>query len=84
MLTAATCESCGMPLAGDEDHALTDPSIPYCNHCAPDGTLPSAKDRLEAFTQWMMGYEHLDHETALARAREQMKSMPAWRDADLG
>ena len=35
MTTAISCESCGMPLAGAEDHALADPAIPYCTYCAP-------------------------------------------------
>lgn len=83
MTLAVSCESCGMPLAGAEDHALADPAIPYCAHCAPDGKLPSAADRLETFTTWMMGYEHLDYDAAKARARAYMKSMPAWKNADL-
>jgi hypothetical protein len=29
-----------MPLAGAEDHALADTSIPYCTYCAPEGKLP--------------------------------------------
>jgi hypothetical protein len=81
MTIAVTCESCGMPLAGAEDHALTDLSIPYCLHCAPEGTLPPAEERLERFTQWMMSQEGLDHASARARALAQMKSMPAWKDA---
>jgi hypothetical protein len=83
MTMAVSCESCGMPLAGAEDHALGDASIPYCAHCAPNGTLPSAEDRLEAMTQWMMGYEHLDYDAAKTKAREYMKGMPAWKNAGL-
>jgi hypothetical protein len=70
-----------MPLAGAEDHALGDLSIPYCPHCAPQGTLPPLEERLERFTQWMMTQEDLDHATARARATAYMKSMPAWKDA---
>jgi ribosome-binding protein aMBF1 (putative translation factor) len=74
------CESCGMPLAGAEDHALSDASIPYCRHCAPDGTLPAAEERLERFTQWMMSQEGLDHDAARDKALAYMKTMPAWKD----
>ena len=81
MTAVATCESCGMPLAGAEDHALADPSIPYCTHCAPDGELPPAEDRLERFTQWMIAQEGLDYSAAREKARAYMKTMPAWRDA---
>jgi Putative zinc ribbon domain len=81
MTTATACESCGMPLAGAEDHALADPAIPYCSHCAPEGTLPPAEERLERFTQWMISREGLEYDTARGRAREYMKTMPAWKDA---
>jgi hypothetical protein len=71
-----------MPLAGAEDHALADPSIPYCTYCAPEGTLPPFDDRLERFTQWTMGQEGLDHDVAREKARAYMKTMPAWKDAE--
>jgi hypothetical protein len=81
MTMTASCESCGMPLAGAEDHALANLSIPYCTYCAPEGTLPSFDDRLERFTQWTMGQEGLDHDAAREKACAYMKTMPAWRDA---
>lgn len=76
-----SCESCGMPLAGAEDHALNDPSIPYCKFCAPDGRLMPAQERLERFTQWTMRQDGLDYDAARQKARSYMKSMPAWKDA---
>ncbi len=81
MIFAATCESCGMPLAGAEDHALADTSIPYCVHCAPDGKLQPADERLERFTQWTMCQEGLEYAAAREKALAYMKSMPAWKDA---
>jgi hypothetical protein len=71
-----------MPLAGAEDHALADPSIPYCTYCAPEGALPPYDDRLERFTQWTMSQEGLDHDAAREKARAYMKTMPAWKDAN--
>jgi hypothetical protein len=81
MTLAVNCESCGMPLAGAEDHALSDLTIPYCSHCAPEGKLPPFEERLERFTQWTMGQEGLDYDTAREKALAYMKSMPAWKSA---
>jgi hypothetical protein len=81
MTTAVSCESCGMPLAGAEEHALADPSIPYCNHCAPEGKLQSVDERLERFTQWTMREDGLDYPAAKEKARAYLKTMPAWKDA---
>jgi hypothetical protein len=81
MTVALKCESCGMPLAGDEDHALSDPTIPDCSYCAPAGRLPSVDERLERFTQWTMHQDGLDYVAAREKARAYMKTMPAWKDA---
>jgi hypothetical protein len=81
MTLAVSCDSCGMPLAGAEDHALADVSIPYCVHCAPDGNLQPAEERLERFTQWTMRQEGLDYAAAREKAHAYLKSMPAWKDA---
>lgn len=81
MTAAETCESCGMPLASAADHALADPAIPYCLHCAPDGQLPPAEERLERFTQWTVAREGLDYAQAREKARAYMKTMPAWKNA---
>ncbi len=77
---AGRCESCGMPLAADADHALGDPAIPLCRHCATDdGTLQPMEERLERFTQWSMRSDGLDYEEARKRAQAYMATMPAWR-----
>ena len=81
MTVALTCESCGMPLAGAEDHALSDVTIPYCTYCAPEGKLPPFEERLERFTQWTMHQESLDYAAAREKARAYMKTMPAWKNA---
>ena len=81
MNTAVSCESCGMPLTGAEDHALADASIQYCNYCAPDGTLPDAQERLERFTQWTMHQDGLDYAAAREKAIAYMKTRPAWKNA---
>jgi hypothetical protein len=79
--TDIRCDSCGMPLATAEDHALGDLAIPYCRHCTrEDGTLQERSERLERFTQWSMRAEGLDHDTARSQAEAYMATMPAWRD----
>ena len=75
------CESCGMPLATDSEHALGDPAIPYCTHCTTaDGSLQSREERLERFTQWAMRNDGLDHDAARLQASAYLATMPAWRD----
>jgi hypothetical protein len=81
MTIVASCESCGMPLAGAEDHAMANPQIPYCTHCAPEGNLPPVDERLERFTQWTMRQDGLDYQAAREKAIAYMKTMPAWKDA---
>ncbi|MGA3030679.1 MAG: zinc ribbon domain-containing protein [Candidatus Limnocylindrales bacterium] len=81
MTVTINCESCGMPLAGAQDHALSDASIPYCGYCAPQGKLSTVDERLERFTQWTMRQEGLDYTAAREKARAYMKTMPAWKDA---
>ncbi|MGZ6265370.1 MAG: zinc ribbon domain-containing protein [Candidatus Limnocylindrales bacterium] len=81
MTIALNCESCGMPLAGAEDHAMADATIPYCGYCAPQGNLQPADERLERFTQWTMNQDNLDYDAAREKATAYMKSMPAWKDA---
>lgn len=81
MTTALNCESCGMPLAGAEDHAVADATIPYCGYCAPDGKLQAADETLERFTQWTMRQESLDYAAAHEKAIAYLKTMPAWKNA---
>ena len=81
MTLAATCESCGMPMAGAEDHAVSDTSIPYCRYCAPEGMLQPVQERLERMTQWTMRQDGLDYGAARTKAIAYMKTMPAWKDA---
>jgi hypothetical protein len=78
---ATTCESCGMPLPTGADHALGDPSIPYCQQCTDEsGALADFDTRFARMVQWAIRKEGLDREAAEARTRDYMRSMPAWRD----
>ena len=78
-MTEARCDSCGMPLAAVDDHALGDVTKPYCNHCAPDGTLQPFEERFERMVQWTVRSEGIDRPSAEARTRDYMREMPAWK-----
>lgn len=81
MTPSNRCESCGMPLTVDTDHALGDGSIPYCRHCTDaEGGLQPFEERLAAMTEFAMRRDRLDRGAAEARTREYMRDMPAWRD----
>lgn len=81
-MTATTnCESCGQPLLEAADHALGDPASPLCRQCTDEsGQLRPFEERLERTTQWAIRKEGLDRSTAEARARDYMRTMPAWKD----
>lgn len=81
MEPVARCESCGMPFDNVEDHALGEAARPYCRYCTDDvGQLLPFDTRLARVTDWMMQESSLDRSTAEKVAREQMRSLPAWRD----
>lgn len=81
MTAQATCESCGMPLLGADDHALGDAANPLCRHCADEsGRLQPFEERLERMAQWAIRKDGLTRSEAEARAREYMRTMPAWKD----
>jgi len=76
-----TCESCGMPMAGDADHAPGRPDSHYCVHCSTEsGDLQTFEERFERMTQWTMRADHLERPAAEARTRDYMRGMPLWRD----
>ena len=79
MMTTTTCESCGMPLGADADHALSDPSIPYCNYCTDEtGALEEFDSRFDRMVQWSIRQDGLDREAAEAKTRDYIRTMPAW------
>ena len=54
---------------------------PYCKFCTTEtGALQPFEERFERMTQWAIRKDGLDVESAQARTREYMRSMPAWRD----
>ena len=68
-----------MPTA--EDHAPGHPGSAWCRHCSTeDGALQPFEERFERMIQWAVRKDGLDRETAEAKTREYMRTMPAWRD----
>jgi Putative zinc ribbon domain len=75
-----TCDSCGMPLATAEDHALADVHSRYCKYCVnPDGQVQDFDERFERMLQWAIKRDGLDHDAAVEKTRAYMRTMPAWR-----
>jgi Putative zinc ribbon domain len=79
-VTATTCESCGMPMRTEADHAPGHPDGGWCRYCAPDGALQPFEERFERMVQWSMRQDGLDRPAAEIATREYLRGMPAWRD----
>jgi len=68
-MTATTCESCGMPMHDESDHAPGRPDSAYCAYSStPDGDLQGFEERLHRLTQRSMRQDGLDR-AAARRAR---------------
>ena len=53
----------------------------YCIHCTtPKGKLKPFEEVLEGLTQFVMDIMDADEEEAREIARENLKTMPAWKD----
>jgi len=79
--TVFACESCGMAMSAPEDHALGDTSNPLCRYCTTEtGELQPFEERFERMVQWGIRKQGLARHTAEQRARDYMRTMPAWRD----
>lgn len=75
-----SCTSCGMPFKSSNDHALSDETIPYCQHCTySDGTLKPYEEVLAATTGYYIHSQGLDHTAAARMAEKLLKQQPAWK-----
>jgi len=75
------CESCGMPMEKDEDFGGNDPKNKYCKHCTfPDGELKPYEEVLKGMSNHMVETQGISLEEARKKAREYLKTMPAWKD----
>ncbi|MBM3502991.1 MAG: AraC family transcriptional regulator [Alphaproteobacteria bacterium] len=74
------CESCGMPLRSDHDHAGGNPSIRYCRHCAaPDGRLKSFAEVASGMTAFLVETQGMAPDAARPAAEKMLRTMPAWK-----
>jgi len=73
------CESCGMPMAANDDHGGRDVNNKYCHYCTDsNGKL---KTRAEIRAQWIR-YEMKEgtmKSDAEKKVDAAMKKMKAWR-----
>jgi len=77
---ADRCIACGMPMEKLEDHAPGDVTKGYCLHCArPDGSMQSYDEKLDSMAGFIVKTQGLDREAAMAKAREIMAELSAWR-----
>ncbi len=80
-MSTQTCESCGMPMAGPDQHAPGHPESTWCAYCStPTGELQDFDERFERMVQWSMRQQELDRPAAEAATRDHMRGMPAWKD----
>jgi hypothetical protein len=72
MMSAQTCQSCGMPTE----------NVPYCGWCiGPDGKLQAFEERFESMIKWQARYHPKAARQELERkALAYMAAMPAWQD----
>jgi hypothetical protein len=76
-----TCESCSMPMANADDHALGDPDSPYCRYCTDEtGALQPFEERFSRMVQWSIRKDGLSQAEAEERTRAFMRTLPAWRN----
>ncbi|HLE64912.1 MAG TPA: zinc ribbon domain-containing protein [Candidatus Bathyarchaeia archaeon] len=78
---ALRCESCGMPMAVNEEHGAQDPNNPYCIHCTDlNGKLLPFEKKFEDLVNMAMKTRWMSREEAERSVRLEMAQMPAWKD----
>ena len=83
------CLSCGMPMAGPEDHGGGDHTNDWCRHCCyPDGRHKTYQDVVDGLTVFLMSaaFEQMgvprvtSRSEAHVRAAAYLSHQPAWND----
>lgn len=71
------CHSCAAPL---DAPGFAGAAASYCRYCTDEaGNLKSRKEVRKGIAGWLKSWQpDVDTKTAEARARDYMKSMPAW------
>src|SRR3989442_3568735 len=81
MSLALRCESCGMPMATNEEHGAQNPNNPYCIHCTDmKGKLLPFERKFEDMVKSAMDTRWMNREQAEKYVLSQMAELPAWRD----
>ncbi len=72
------CRSCAMPIDMPNLEGMAEA---YCEHCTnEEGELKSREEIKQGIAHWIMGWQHVDMDTAMERAEHYMKAMPAWAE----
>ena len=81
MSLALRCESCGLPMATNEEHGAQNPDNPYCIHCTDiKGKLLPFEKKFEDMVKSAMDTRWMNREQAEKYVLSQMAELPAWRD----
>jgi hypothetical protein len=81
MSLALRCESCGMPMATNEEHGAQNPDNPYCIHCTDmNGKLLPFDKKFEDLVSVAMQTRWMNQEEARKSVLQQMSQAPAWRE----
>ena len=81
MSAAIECESCGRPMASNNDHGAQNPDNPYCVHCTDlKGKLLPFEKIYEALVSQEMQTRWMNKEQAEKYALQEMAKWPAWKD----
>ena len=80
-----SCNSCGMPFAKSEDHALGNPQNEYCVYCTrEDGTLKSYEEIWQGMTDYLVRSQGIETKAAQLIAKETLQNLPAWKQVVRG
>jgi hypothetical protein len=76
---AKFCYSCAVPLDNPD---FKGPADNYCKYCTDqNGKLKPKEEIKKGIAQWFSSWQpNLNEQTALKRAEDYMKSMPAWAE----
>src|SRR6266581_7636916 len=81
MSLALRCESCGMPMATNEEHGAQNPNNPYCIHCTDmEGKLWPFEKKFEDLVKTAMDTRWMNREQAEKNVLDQMGQMTEWRE----
>ncbi len=78
------CQSCGMPMECEEDHADCDVTQEFCKYCMVKGEF-TIKNREEMKRQLALKYEetfNITSDEAMKRAEDTLSRLKRWRESE--